>query len=163
LAHVRLTEFRVGGEICYEAGGDVAGVGRVHQRDLSALHGDQIATQRPGVDGGKRQLGGVDEGCDDEGRFGRPATVDGGPADAGAGGHAFDGETLVSRFLQDGEGRGQDRVVSGGVSGTARAPRGARGVGSIVIVGGHGTVSPHSFPIRYRLLRNRSRRFRVAL
>ena len=97
-------------------------VGRAHQVDLTALDGDQVASQRARIDDGYGQPGGVDERGDDERGLGGPSTVDGGPADARGDGDALDREADVSLFLQDLERRGEDRLVTSGVAGSTRTP-----------------------------------------
>jgi len=70
----------------------------------------------------------LDQRGDDDRRFGRPSTVNGRPADAGPGGDALDGDTPVSVFLQELQGRLKDRLVVAGVAGSAWASRPTLGV-----------------------------------
>jgi hypothetical protein len=79
----------------------------------------------------------VDERGDDERRFGGPSTVDGRPADARGDGDAFDGEAYVSLFLQDLEGRGEDRLIAAGIAGSTRTPAFPRSIPFSRCVGSH--------------------------
>jgi hypothetical protein len=81
----------------------------VEQVQVAAQHAPQVVGEVAGV--GVLELGQLVEGLDDERELGGPAAVDGGLADAGAGGDALDGEAREADLAEQLEGGAQDRLV----------------------------------------------------